>query len=244
LKKLLFPLILVAILLTPYSNLAFAGVGVCNSAQDGPWEDGSTWDSCSGPGGIPGFDDDTSINHHVTISTDVVDESAILRFFQPDGVLEVKEGASFTTGQMEIFTDVFNHGTITVGIFFGNGAIDTFHNECTGVLDITAITRFGNAGSGVDARFINHGIINISPVGKFANSGIFQNSGTVNLLEDIVNLGDGTFETIPSNCPVGGELIPLDTTTLLLAGAQMNAAWMIPVIVSGIGIAIVIARKF
>jgi len=30
---------------------------------------------------------------------------------------------------------------------------------------------------------------------------------------------------------------------LLLAGAQMNAAWMIPVIVLAIGIGIVIARK-
>jgi len=43
---------------------------------------------------------------------------------------------------------------------------------------------------------------------------------------------------------VGGELIPLDTTSLLVAGAQMNAAWMIPIIVAGIGFAIVIARKF
>jgi len=43
---------------------------------------------------------------------------------------------------------------------------------------------------------------------------------------------------------VGGELIPLDTTSLLLAGTYSNAAWMIPVIVSAIGIGIVIARKF
>jgi len=43
---------------------------------------------------------------------------------------------------------------------------------------------------------------------------------------------------------VGGEFIEVDSTALLLAGAQMNAAWMIPVIVSGIGIAIVIAIKF
>jgi len=43
---------------------------------------------------------------------------------------------------------------------------------------------------------------------------------------------------------VGGEFIPLDSTSLLVAGAQMNAAWMIPVIVAGIGFAIVIARKF
>jgi len=43
---------------------------------------------------------------------------------------------------------------------------------------------------------------------------------------------------------VGGELIPVDSTSLLVAGAQTNAAWMIPVIVSAIGIGIVIARKF
>jgi len=43
---------------------------------------------------------------------------------------------------------------------------------------------------------------------------------------------------------VGGEFIGVDSTALLLAGTQANASWMIPVIVSGIGFAIVIARKF
>jgi len=43
---------------------------------------------------------------------------------------------------------------------------------------------------------------------------------------------------------VGGELLPLDTTMVLVAGAQSTSAWIIPVIVSGIGIGIVIARKF
>jgi len=43
---------------------------------------------------------------------------------------------------------------------------------------------------------------------------------------------------------IGGEIIPLDSTMILAAGAQYTAAWMIPVIVSAIGIAIVIARKF
>ncbi len=44
--------------------------------------------------------------------------------------------------------------------------------------------------------------------------------------------------------PVGGTLIPIDKTSLILAGTQMTAVWMIPVIIAGIGIAIVIARKF
>jgi len=43
---------------------------------------------------------------------------------------------------------------------------------------------------------------------------------------------------------IGGDIIPLDTTMVLVSGAQYTAAWMIPVIVSGIGFAIVIARKF
>ncbi len=38
--------------------------------------------------------------------------------------------------------------------------------------------------------------------------------------------------------PVGGEIIPIDTTMVLAAGAQYTAAWMIPVIVSGIGFVI------
>jgi len=43
---------------------------------------------------------------------------------------------------------------------------------------------------------------------------------------------------------VGGEFIPLDSTMVLVAGTHSIAAWMIPVIVSAIGIGIVIARKF
>ncbi len=50
------------------------------------------------------------------------------------------------------------------------------------------------------------------------------------------------FDSISS--VIGGELIPIETTMVLLAGTQTTAAWMIPVIVSAIGIGIVIARKF
>ena len=43
---------------------------------------------------------------------------------------------------------------------------------------------------------------------------------------------------------VGGDMIPMQTTSILVAGTQTMAAWMIPVLVSAIGIGIVIARKF
>ena len=49
---------------------------------------------------------------------------------------------------------------------------------------------------------------------------------------------------IMSPLVVGGELIPVDTSALLLAGTYSTTAWVIPVIVSAIGIGIVLARKF
>ena len=50
--------------------------------------------------------------------------------------------------------------------------------------------------------------------------------------------------TLTCEVLVGGEFIGIETTSVLAAGAQYTAAWMIPVIISGIGFAIVIARKF
>jgi len=47
-----------------------------------------------------------------------------------------------------------------------------------------------------------------------------------------------------SHIAVGGEFVGIDSVSVLVAGAQYTSAWMIPVIVSGIGFAIVIARKF
>jgi len=70
--------------------------------------------------------------------------------------------------------------------------------------------------------------------------------GGVEICDGMDNDGDGEIDE-GLNCPrqaIGGELIPLDVTMVLAAGAQYTAAWMIPVIVSAIGIGIVIARKF
>jgi len=88
---------------------------------------------------------------------------------------------------------------------------------------------------------LNNGNFNV--FGTLINNGAFINNGAV------LDCGIITGSVLPipgivNQCTVGGELIPLDTSALVLAGAQINAAWMIPVIVSGIGIGIVIARKF
>lgn len=41
---------------------------------------------------------------------------------------------------------------------------------------------------------------------------------------------------------VGGKIIPIETTSLLLANTQ-SFSWMIPVVLSGIGIGLFVFRK-
>ena len=50
-------------------------------------------------------------------------------------------------------------------------------------------------------------------------------------------------QVFPDCMTVGGVFEEVDTTALLVAGAQMNAAWLIPLILGTIGIGIVVARK-
>jgi len=95
----------------------------------------------------------------------------------------------------------------------------------------------------VPDTILNNGKFHV--FGNFTNNGAFINNGAV-LDCGIIS---GSFLPLPgivNQCPsaVGGDIIPLDSTMVLLAGTQMTAAWMIPVIVSAIGIGIVIARKF
>ncbi len=80
---------------------------------------------------------------------------------------------------------------------------------------------------------VNNGNFNV--FGTLINNNAFINQGAV------LDCGIITGSALPlpgivNRCTVGGDLIPLDTSALIIAGAQMNAAWMIPVIVSGIGI--------
>jgi len=43
--------------------------------------------------------------------------------------------------------------------------------------------------------------------------------------------------------PVGGTMIPLDTTALLLAGVQSISMWMIPVVIAGVGIGVFVIKR-
>jgi len=71
--------------------------------------------------------------------------------------------------------------------------------------------------------------------------------GTVDLSNGVVtNIGQSINGldalAVDSELPVGGTFVPLDSTSLLVSGASLNA-WMIPVILAGIGIAVFVFRR-
>jgi len=69
------------------------------------------------------------------------------------------------------------------------------------------------------------------------------NNGDVTLITNNMD-DDSRGLTFIRTEAIGGDMIQMETTSILAAGAQNTAAWMIPVLVSAIGIGIVIARKF
>ena len=52
------------------------------------------------------------------------------------------------------------------------------------------------------------------------------------------------FESTKLELEIAGSFIPIDSAMLLLAGAQMIGAWIVPAIIASAGIAIVVARKY
>ena len=87
---------------------------------------------------------------------------------------------------------------------------------------------------------VNNGNLNV--FGTLINNGAFINNGAV-LDCGIISGNVLPLPGIVNQCPVGGEMIPVDSTALLLAGTHSTASWMIPVIVSASGIVLLISNK-
>ena len=72
-------------------------------------------------------------------------------------------------------------------------------------------------------------------LGELVDGSYDPNEDVMNEIRNLIAKGYG-------GCYVGGEIIPIETTSLLLAGAQ-SFSWMIPVVFSGIGIGLVFLRR-
>ena len=105
---------------------------------------------------------------------------------------------------------------------------------------------------GIDVSFDNTGI----PIFKWEGDETITNddnavpgevtclvSFAVENFAGIVVISQSITVTTPEPPVVGGELIPIETTSLILAGAQ-SFSWMIPVVLSVLGIGLfVVSRK-
>ena len=84
---------------------------------------------------------------------------------------------------------------------------------------------------------------------SLSNTGTINGPGEINLFGTVIEIQNTGIITaiineIFTSVAVGGEFIPIESTVVLLVAAYMTASWLVPVIVTSIGIGIVIARRF
>jgi len=261
-RKSILPIVFSMILLTSTTQAVYGGPPtICNSIATGEWDISTTWDNS------PDGTCHVMINngHTVTI-TDIVGYPASITVKEggalvvdgpSGGNLTIKSTGDGTNNGM--MTMIGSDGSFQMGSLRNQGS---FANTCFGIMvfnggDATNSGSFFNDGPNnipAAATAVNSGIMTFNGgdgtrSGSLNNDlGIFTNHNTLNF-----NAGSGSQAGVligqvtedPRSCTlVAGSLTPIDTTMVLVAGAQSISAWMIPVIVAGIGFAIVIARKF
>ena len=238
-NKLLPLLVFSALLLVPLvAQDAFAVTKTYVGVDGGNWELGTNWS----PAGVPapnddvifdGSDVDVEINSAVTvgplgsITQSPTGNNSNLEVNGPSGSLTIF--GTFTMNDVDDDIILRNSGgTITV--------------QCSGVVTLGNGMIFVTLSAGA-GTLVNHGTITgtANDAIVISSLGLVQNSGT--LPAGIINNAGGTLQTIPSICIVGGEFLSIDSTALLLAGAQ-SFSWMIPVVLSVLGIGMfVVSRK-
>jgi len=186
----------------------------CSTVKVGDWSDFSIWDNCDGE--VP---DDTGDSAQIFDS----------------GVVQLNN--DFVVG--EVF--VTEGGSLSINaklteqtLFVGEEGSNLFIN-CNGELVLTE-------GGSNEGLITNHGILRTITGADFTNDGTYRSSG-IDIFSGAFNANPNPIVQIPSICLVGGSFTPMDTTMVLLGATETTASWLIPVIVAGIGFAIVIARK-
>jgi len=228
-------------------------VGVCQSVISGSWTDPDVWNcELTGPGNGPppvggeGFVND---GHTVTVTVDVNMDPGTGNGgvkINPGGTIIVNKDVTLQTGFFRNFSGIFeNFGVLIVTNTFQNSKV--FNNNCGGTVVIgNGVVSISSAENTLLGIFNNHGTFELKTPqnSAFENLGAFNSGGTLINVNQGDNFVGNTISPIPSICIVGGESLPIDSTALILAGAQMNAIWILPLIVAAAGIGIVVSRKF
>jgi len=81
------------------------------------------------------------------------------------------------------------------------------------------------------------------PAGVAAEFGAGLTAPFLNPADNIFNAPPNTQLILSPPTPIGGTIVPIDTTILLLAGVQSISMWMIPVVAAGIVIGIFVIKR-
>ena len=185
--------------------------------------------------------------------------------FQIDGKVT---GTVNVNGGLRFITSLSNSGTINVigdaGGATSIGALifvfgTDYTNECNGIINLIGGTgtqsgRLTVGAFSVDVLFNNFGTItgtnsDLSElIASIHLSSIdpdivtFNNHGT--LTAPVLNQDSVFNDNLQNPClEIGGEIIPINTTALLLAGVQSVSMWMIPVVIAGAGIGVFVIKR-
>jgi len=270
--RVVLPILIVLTLSIGISQGAFAqqaqpqgdpqdGDCISNGTGGGPWSDPNSWDCVGILNDVPASRKAVTILAGDTITVDrdlnrtSMDSTTFIGNVSVSGTLEVPSGFTFKADRLDNFSSVTvdNFGNMIIAEFFNFGL---FNNNCGATLKIIELVTNAGGPRGPDGAnheiFNNFGTFELGPgfdsPDEFNNQDTFNDGGfLINVFETGPqdNFGPQAIIEIDSICiAVGGEFIGIETTSVLAAGAQYTAAWMIPILVSAIGIGIVIARKF
>jgi len=235
--------------------------GACNTSTGEPGSKVSVLvsiDTLTGAGSLIG---QTGIENAPIDGSDISDLS-----FRPNGQLFGYAPNQVGPNDLLVTIDTNTGAATLIGptelFLFGNGiawspADILFHaddtdlstvNPTTGALTFVASLNFPlgvEKISGMDFQPLTN-ILYGSTGGGSNNPGpnlviIDTNPGDVTIVGD-TGL-DGLTGLAFAVFPIGGTVLPLDTTSLLLAGMQTNLAWMVPLALSAAGIGVFILKK-
>jgi len=162
----------------------------------------------------------------------------------PGASVTVESGSTITVDSNDSPNTLTNQGTLTIED--GGNVVITkegnFFNDCLGITNLNAggSMQIGSLGA-LLATLTNHGsVFGPGQINFIADTIQVKNS---DILTAVLNPSVTIMEilSICGGVVVGGTLIPVDTTALLLSSAQTSMIWLLPAVVI-VGVSIVLLK--
>ena len=162
------------------------------------------------------------------------------------GTFVGNSGFSFTTGNGLTFSlgDVLYHARGTAPGWTLNTV-----NQITGLSSVLTVLSdtplIGERLNAMDAdpdTGIIYAVANLSGGGSDTLATVDPATGTVTLI-GLSTSGLDAIAFIPESAVIGGTIISIDSTALMVAGLQGSAFWLIPVVISAAGIGLVLVKR-